>query len=871
MSISQACREPESLAKTWRHHLHQQQAQLRAAFEGDADTTRLLKAHCLLVDDLLCDIWQQSDLAKDVCLIAVGGYGRGELFPYSDVDLLVLLPKHLDHAINKRIESVVGLLWDIGLAVGHSVRNLSECVDEAGKDVTVQTNLLEARFLVGNNQLYQEFQGSFRNTLHPQIFFEAKTQEQHQRHARFNDTAYNLEPNVKESPGGLRDLQTILWITRSIGIGDNWAALVKEGIISQPEARQIRRHERHLQMLRIRLHYLANRREDRLIFDFQNDLAAQLGFNNNAHKRASEQLMHGFYRSAKFTSWINEILLQALRERIYPELHDTVTINARFEARNGLLEISSPAVLQRDPSAIMESFLLLEQHPELTGMSANLLRTLHRVKKMVNREFREDAENKRLFLEILDQPVGVTSALRRMNHYGVLGRYIPAFGRIVGQMQHDLFHVYTVDEHILNVLGNLRRFALAQFAHEFPLCSRLFVEFDAPHLLYLGALFHDIAKGRGGDHSTLGMTDAKRFCKMHGLPKADGELVAWLVQSHLTMSSVAQKCDLSDPAVIKNFASLMGSERRLTALYLLTVADIRGTSPKVWNAWKAKLLENLFYLSRRLLRGAAVDGDSELHARQLQATSTLNHYGISKTDYGTLWEKLGRQYFMRHESPEIAWHTRLLLTHINAAEPIIRARLSPGGEGIQVMIYTQDRDDLFAHICGFFERIGYTILEAKVHTSGHGYALDTFLVLDQNDKSVSYRDLLNYIEYELTQKLLSGAPPEVPAQRRVSRQVKHMPIQADITITLNNETRNYVMEIIASDRPGLLLIIAHAFLKHGVRLHTAKINTLGNRAEDTFLISASDNNKLNEAVAIDTLKIEALKIEALKDDLLTKI
>jgi len=859
MRTSQAHREPESLAKVWRSRLQAQQTTLRAAFERNADTTRLLKAHCRLVDELLRDLWQQSGLASNVCLIAVGGYGRGELFPYSDVDLLMLLPEHVDNAVNLRIESIIGLLWDIGLAVGHSVRNLSECMDEAAKDVTVQTNLLEARFLIGNKTLYQDFQQSFKSAMRPRAFFEAKMLEQQQRHARFNDTAYNLEPNVKESPGGLRDLQSVFWIARSLGLGDSWNALAKQGLISNLEARQIRRHEIHLQMLRVRLHYLANRREDRLLFDFQHDLAAELGYTNTAYRRASERLMYGYYRGAKFVTWINEILLQVLKEKIYTGQHKVAEINARFEVYNGLLNAKSATLLQQKPYTILESFLLLAQHPELTGMSASLLRTMHRVKNLVNRDFREKPENKRLFLEILRQPIGVTHALRRMNRYGILGRYLPVFGRIVGQMQHDLFHVYTVDEHILNVLSNLRRFALPEFAHEFPLCSTLFATFDAPHLLYLAALFHDIAKGRGGDHSTLGTLDAQRFCKAHGLAKADCDLVAWLVQSHLIMSSVAQKSDLSDSTVIENFVKLMEDERHLTALYLLTVADIRGTSPKVWNAWKAKLLENLFLASQRLLRGTSSNADSELQERQLKASSTLSHYGVVKKAYQPLWSKLGPQYFLRHESQEIAWHTRLLLSHLNSTSPIVRARLSPSGDGIQVMIYTKDRDDLFACICNFFERIGYTIVEAKIHTTQHCYALNSFLILDQSDKSIIYRNLLSFIEYELTQKLLSTDAPEAPLQGRVSRQVKHMPITPSVSITASANSANHVLEIVAGDRPGLLSRLAYIFLKHGIALHTAKINTLGNRAEDAFLISAKAGKKLSEE-----------SVKALEDDLLAQ-
>jgi [protein-PII] uridylyltransferase len=846
MTIDTAIREPENFAKAWRQCLQAEQATLKTQFLADKNTPRLLKEHSKLVDRLLRELWQNANIDPQVCLVAVGGYGRGELFPSSDVDLLILLPENASAEVNQSIESLIGLFWDIGLAIGHSVRDLKESAEEAAKDVTVQTNLLEARYLTGSKSLYRQFEQLRMGMIDPHIFFQAKMLEQRQRHARFNDTAYNLEPNVKESPGGLRDLQNVLWITRSLGLGKDWTALCKAGLITPMEARQIRRHEKHLQMLRIRLHYLANRREDRLIFDFQNDLARALGFVNTPRRRASEQLMNGFYSSAKYISLMNDILLQLLEERINPAKTATVSINSRFVSRHDLLDIKSATILQKHPYSILESFLLLEQHQELKGMSPNLLRTLHRVKNLVNREFRQSKKNQALFIDILKQPVGVTHALRLMNRYGILGRYIPAFGRIVGQMQHDLFHVYTVDEHILNVLRNLRRFALRKFDHEFPLCSKLFSEFDKPHLLYLGALFHDIAKGRGGDHSTLGTIDAKRFCRQHGLSKADGELVTWLVESHLTMSSVAQKSDLSDPAVIEQFAQSIGDERRLTALYLLTVADIRGTSPKVWNAWKAKLLENLFFATQRHLRGESANLVMEIDLRQSLAKDKLSYFGIKPESYHDLWEKLGKQYFLRYEAQEIAWHTRLLMPYKLTKEVIVRARLSPAGDGIQTMIYTSDRDDLFAHICGFFERAGYNIVEARVYTTEHGYALNSFIVLDQNDKSISYRDLLNYFEYELTQKLAANKLPQSPVQGRISRQVKHMPISTSASIRVARNTNHHLLEIVANDRPGLLSKLASMFLKHQVQLHNAKINTLGNRAEDTFVISGLGGGKLSE-------------------------
>jgi [protein-PII] uridylyltransferase len=608
-----------------------------------------------------------------------------------------------------------------------------------------------------------------------------------------------------------------------------------------------------LQMLRIRLHYMAKRREDRLIFDLQNGLAEDLGFCNTKRYRASEQLMRDYYKSAKAVGLFNEILLKLLKELALPETVEVKTLNARFESYNGLLNAKSNTLLQRNPSCIFEIFLLLQQHPELTGISATLLRTLQRVKNLVNRDFRQNPKNKALFIEMLKQPNGVTETLKRMNRYGVLGNYIPAFGRIIGQMQHDLFHVYTVDEHILHVLGNLERFSIKAFNHEFPLCSKLFAAFDKPHLLYLGALFHDIAKGRGGDHSQLGTSDAKRFCKQHGLSIEDCQLVAWMVGLHLTMSSTAQKSDLSEPQVVAEFSLLMKDERHLTALYLLTVADIRGTSPKVWNAWKAKLLETLFLSSQRLLNGNAGGRMDELAVRKAEAQATLNHYSILERSYLPLWNNLGEQYFLRHTSQEIAWHSRLLLRHVDTKEPIVRARLSPSGDGIQVMIYTPDRDDLFACICSFFERIGYTILEAKIYTSQNAYALDSFLVLDQSDKSVSYRDLLNYIEYELGDSLRSNTTQTAPSKGRLSRQVKYMPIKSKVMVESVLGSNNHKLEIVAGDRPGLLSIIAHTFLIHEVHIQTAKINTLGKRAEDVFLISGKSGIKLSDD-AIEALE-----------------
>lgn len=838
-----------------RHNLQDELSALKSNFAKNPNITQLFKQHCKLVDNLLARLW--SDLQKNTycCLIAVGGYGRGELYPHSDIDLLILVPEHFEQntALSVEIERLVGLMWDIGLNVGHSVRTLSECLSEAGKDITVQTNLLESRLLAGDKSLYKTYLQKAQHLTNPVAFFEAKLAEQEQRHAKYNDTAYNLEPNIKESPGGLRDLHMIAWLANTLNLDSGtssgagiWNLLTRHNIISAQEARSIRHHEKKLQSLRIHLHFLSGRREDRLLFDFQNEIAATLGYANTPRKRASEQLMQTYYRSVKFVELINEILLKQFRQILTSKSADIHSINDRFEARDALLEAKSANLLQQQPSAIFEAFLLLQQRPELTGMGATLLRNLQRVKSLVNSDFRNDPQNKKRFIEILSQPNGVNHALRAMNRYGILGSYIPAFKRIIGQMQHDLFHVYTVDEHILNVLANLRRFSKPELKHEFPLCSKLFAEFDAPHLLYLAALFHDIAKGRNGDHSSLGKIDASRFCKLHGLSKTDSALVAWLVESHLKMSATAQKSDLSDPVVIEGFANLVQNERRLNALYLLTVADIRGTSPLVWNGWKARLLENLFQETKRALTAPAFHAKQTISKRIEEASDKLTRFGISTQTYEHMWQEFGENYFVRHETDEIAWHSRLLTPHLYSEVPIVRARLSPYGDGIQVMIYSKDQNDIFARICNFFDRMGYNIVEAKIYTTNHAYALDSFIILYQSDSSVSYSGLLKFIESKLSSQLDENVTLESPLKGRISRQVKHMPIQAHVTIAAETDNNNHTLEIVANDRPGLLATVAQQFLKYEVVLHNAKINTLGSRAEDVFLISARNDQRLGD-------------------------
>ena len=806
---------------------------LQHDYESHAQPTRLLHNHAKQVDKHLRTAWKSLAMPPELALVAVGGYGRGELYPKSDIDLLILLPAEAGAAVQQQLQDLVGLLWDIGLEAGHSTRTVAQCVAES-TDVTVQTNLLEARLVVGAAPLFAEMCGALTQHLDHRAFYLSKHKEQTLRHARFLDTDYNLEPNLKESPGGLRDLQTVLWISRACGLGTTWRELAKANMITDAESRAITRHENLLQTLRIHLHYLAKRREDRIMFEYQTELAQQMNIAASSTRRASEHLMQRYYRTKQAVLQLNAVLLQNMRAHLFPESSTPRPLNERFLVRDDLLEARDETLFEKEPTAILESFLLLQLHPQLTGFSASTLRAMWRSHDKIDAAFRRDTHNRELFMKILRQPQGVVHTLRRMNQYGILGRYIPAFGRIVGQMQHDLFHVYTVDEHILMVVRNLRRFAVPEYAHEFPLCSQLLSEFARPEVLTIAGLFHDIAKGRGGDHSQLGKKDARLFCTQHQLSRDDSDLVVWLVEQHLTLSATAQKQDLSDPEVIANFSAKIKNDRYLVALYLVTVADVRGTSPKVWNAWKAKLIEDLFRQTRRYLSDG--QGADRLGAIRSEAGQALNLYAYAPETYQLLWAQLDDSYFMDHEAQEIAWHTRLLAFKVNTAAAIVKTRLSRAGEGLQVMVYCPDQRALFARICDFFARMNFTIVEAKIHTTRHGYALNSFQIMAAVRSKTAYRDIMTYIEFELAQQITQAKPISPAAAGRVSRQLKHFPINTEIEIKADHKGL-YILSLIAGDRPGLLARIALMMDQHGIRLHRAKINTLGSRAEDVFWIS----------------------------------
>ena len=866
----------------WRDGLAQARAQLFDNYLARPAARTLLSGLSRLCDQTLQAIWAVHELPAHATLAAVGGYGRGELYPQSDVDVLILFDDSLSETERARFEPLIALLWDVGLPIGHSMRSLSECLAESERDVTIQTNILESRWLAGNRPLLRRMQSALHVQINPATFFQAKFLEQKVRHGRHTDVALLLEPNLKESPGGLRDVQTLIWVARAAGLASTLPQLARAGLLNDTDARAAGAELRFLENLRIRLHLLAKRREDRLLFEFQERIAQGMGIARSPDaelaeaaytpRRASEKLMQRYYRAARHIRLINELVLGEMRSRLLPSvgvrpLAQETPHAAEFSIAGNLLD-ASDTLFERKPHLLLETFLVLAREPGVNGCTPRLLRALWRAGKDINTAFRRDPENHRRFIELLSQPKGVTLTMRLMHRLGVLGRYIPLFGRITGQMQHDQFHIYPVDEHVLMVLRNLRRLAVPEYAHEFPLAHRLINEFERQQVLLLAALFHDIAKGRGGDHSSLGAVDARRFCRSHGLDMTDTELVVWLVAQHLTLSQTAQKQDLSDPVVIADFAARCGDVRHLTALYLLTMADIRGTSPKVWNAWKDKLTRELYLAARQLLEGNTPHTDG-IEDKKEQARTQLRLYGFAPESESALWNRLDDVYFLRQDARDIAWQTRRLLPVLNSSlnqrDAIVRARLAPVGEGVEVLVFAPDEEALFARICAFFARLGYSILAARIHTTHDGRALDTFYAVDQDHPQVAYRDFLNYIEHELATELTRHEPLGALPGGRLSRRLKAFPLEPEVSLAPSDNRRegalpDYVLTFTAGDRPGLLAHVAQVLHRHGASVLTARINTLGNRAEDVFVLEGEALQQSSTRLELEQALLGVLRV-----------
>jgi [protein-PII] uridylyltransferase len=825
---------------------------LQGRFALDEAVEELVRDRARLVDIVLRAAWvsHAGRFADDLALVAVGGYGRGELHPSSDIDIMVLLPKSDSDDWQSDIEKFLTFLWDIGLEVGHSVRSIDDCQRESLADISVATTLFEARLLAGPESLF----AGMRRALAPdrlwssQDFFEAKVKEQTERHHRYFDTAYNLEPNVKSSPGGLRDIQTIGWVAKRHFGTDTLDELVAHGFLTREELRKLEAGQSFLWKVRFGLHVLTARREDRLLFDYQIKLAKLFGYEDASFTLAVEQLMQKYYRTVMDISLLNEMLLQLFREAILTQSGSPLPINARFQICNDYLEVTHPEVFARHPSALLELFVLLQQHPELRGVRAETIRLIGTHVWLIDEEFRQNPRHHRLFMEILCAPVGVTHELRRMNLYGVLGRYIPSFGRIVGRMQYDLFHAYTVDAHTLFVVSNLRRLAMPKFNHEFPALSQIMQSLPRQEIAYLAALFHDIAKGRGGDHSELGAVDAEAFCLEQGLGRYEARLVAWLVKNHLILSITSQKKDISDPDIIHDFARRVGDQVHLDYLYVLSVADVRGTNPKLWNAWKARLFEQFYERTKRALRRGLetpVDQDELIRETQEQARAKMPEVPAERVS--EVWSQWTEAYFLRYTPEEIAWQTTLLADrHPHDDAPLVAIRQLTDRGGTAVLTYAPRLLRSFARTTAVLDQMGLNVVDARLITSANGFSLETYVVLEDNGTVIADTARIREIEQGLWRNLQQPEDSPATVTRRAPRQVRMFSTPTQVNFSVDSRNGRTILELVAADRPGLLSEVGKVFRTERVAINGAKIMTVGERAEDVFYITDTEGRLLEE-------------------------
>ncbi|WXL27185.1 [protein-PII] uridylyltransferase [Ectopseudomonas mendocina] len=857
--------------------IRQARETLDERFKQGREIRRLIEDRAWFVDQILTEAWQQFDWSKgaEIALLAVGGYGRGELHPYSDIDLLILLGGDDHETFREPIEQFLTLLWDIGLEVGQSVRSVSECAKEARNDLTVVTNLMESRTITGPEQLRQRMQSVTSNDVMwpSQQFYQAKRDEQRARHRKYNDTEYNLEPNVKGSPGGLRDIQTILWVARRHFGTLNLHAMVGQGFLLDNEYKLLAASKEFLWKVRYALHMLAGRAEDRLLFDHQSKVAALLGFEDADRKRSIERFMQKYYRVVMAIAELSELINQHFEEEILRSANSTpaTPINSRFQLRNGFIEVTHPNVFKRTPFAILEAFVLMAQTPDAKGMSADSIRLLRDNRHLIDDDFRRDIRNTSLFIELFKSPQGIHRNLRRMNRYGILGLYLPEFGHIVGQMQHDLFHIYTVDAHTLNLIKHLRKFKWPELAEKFPLASKLIDELPKPELIYIAGLYHDIGKGRGGDHSEVGAVDADAFCKRHQLPVWDSKLIVWLVQHHLVMSTTAQRKDLSDPQVIFDFARLVGDQTRLDYLYVLTVADINATNPSLWNSWRASLLRQLYSETKRALRRGLenpLDREEQIRLTQNAALDILINENVDTDDTEQLWSQLGDDYFLRHSASDVAWHSQAILQHGDNSDPLVLIKEPSEREfegGTQIFIYAQDQHDFFAVTVAAMAQLNLNIHDARILTSTSQFTLDTYIVLDAEGGSIGDNPER---QEQIRQGLIDALknPDDYPniIQRRVPRQLKHFAFAPEVTIHNDAHRPVTILEVTAPDRPGLLARIGRIFLDFDLSVQNAKIATLGERVEDVFFITDANNQPLSDPELC--LRLQETVIEQLSDN-----
>lgn len=841
------------------------QANLIESFRDGVSATELIRRRADFMDEILSLAFRLflAEHAGQLALAAVGGYGRQELHPHSDIDILLVREsagtENLE--LDATIASFLSFLWDIGLKLAQSVRTLDECVEQARADQTVMTNQLESRLITGSQTLFDTLWERIgpEHIWPSEEFFEAKMAEQAARYVKYHDTAYNLEPNIKEGPGGLRDIQNMNWIIKR-HYNSRSLNLVREGWLTEAEYEELIKARDFLWEIRFALHAITDRCEDRLLFEYQKELARQFGVEGGDANQAVEQFMQLYYRTVMGLERLNELLMQLFQEIGLHSQADFLVepIDANFQSVNRYVEVLHLEVFRERPLALFEIFLLLQKNPKLKGIRASTIRLIRQHLYLIDDRFRSDPEACELFMALLRQPIGVTHQLRRLNRYGVLAAYLPDFARVVGRMQYDLFHVYTVDEHTLFVVRNLRRFALDRHHAEHPLPNEVFALIDKPELLYVAAMMHDIAKGSGGDHSTLGARIAGDFCRRHGMSERETALVCWLVQNHLMMSLTAQRKDINDPEVIHAFATEVGDQRTLDHLYLLTVADIRATNPNLWNSWKDALLRELYLQTRWVFRrGLAkpLEQAEKIAGVKTESRALLHRLGVDDAFIDPVWDALfNDEYFLRYHPEEVAWHTVALAAARPDDLPLVLLRPVSQRGSAEVFIHARHQDFIFAHATAVLDQLNLTVFDARVITGTEGHVLHSYHVLEQSGEPI--RDPMRQVQIcvKLRECLTGATQAPFKVQRRESRRIKHFTVPTQVYFHEDPQHRSTILELIATDRPGLLSKVGRAFSLCGVRLFNARISTIGSRAEDIFYLTGQDHQPLTDPAKMQEIK-----------------
>ena len=841
-------------------------AQIAARFWRREPIEQLIIDLTASVDKVVIAIYEENlGGLKDVALFAVGGYGRGELHPGSDIDLLIVAAKPQAH--QPQIERFLQAIFNLNLEVGHAVRDLRSCRDESRRDITVATAMFERRFITGDKTLTDKLDKAMsRRRIWPiNQYFQAKFDEQATRHAHYDNVEYNLEPNVKTSPGGLRDIHTTLWICRREFKTTDPDELQRLNVITAQEKTWLIDGQRFIWWVRFGLHLIADRKEDRLQFAYQRELAEKLGFVDTDAQPGVERFMHHYYRHVLALSEVNDIVIQYFRENIVSRSRQKrAPLNERFQIVDNYVEAIDDNVFRAHPSAILELFVMMANRRDLAGVRAHTIRLIRDSLDLIDDEFRNNEEHTRLFIDLLKAPYTLVSQLTRMRRYGILGRYIPEYGRVIGQMQHDLFHIYTVDAHTMMVIRNMRRFRYRSSEQAFPVAFHAVHTIPKVELLYIAGLYHDIGKGRGGDHSMLGAQDARSFCIRHGLTEADTEIVCWLVEKHLLMSTVSQRQDIYDPDVVQNFAKVMKSEMRLDYLYALTVADINATNPTLWNSWRATLLRQLYAETRRILRKgfeSAADKQATIAAYQERAMERLNSktHSVETEEISTLWERLGDEFFLRHTPRQIARMTLSILAHESTSTPFVAIQDTHGdlpGEGAtQIYIYIKDQPQLFARTVVALSQFELSVLDATINTGSENMCFDTYTVLTSEGGRLPLdREHRERLKHHIIDALSSTQSIRKPGQRRLRRQLRELSHPTEVKLTPTGDNETTTLTIIANDRPGLLAVIGKMFIDLSLHVRSARIATLGERVEDTFLIQNQDGQPIAIGEATYTLQ-----------------